>query len=86
MVYHGNWEEYLTAANGVERSNEGCIVGLSDGTFLINSRNDSDEKYRAVAFSSTGYSHWSEYQFDRQLNDQYVLEVYVDMMINLYYL
>ena len=61
--------EYLTAANGVEDPNESCIVELSDGTFLINSRNDSDEKYRAVAFSSTGYSHWSEYQFDRQLND-----------------
>jgi sialidase-1 len=61
--------EIIPANEDLTSPNESTVVELSNGRVMINMRNTSTKKQRAVAISSTGYSNWSTPTFDRTLTD-----------------
>ena len=59
----------IIPAGDVVDPNESAMVELSDGSFLLNARNGSDQKLRAVSRSKNGKDGWSSMKFDPALAD-----------------
>ena len=49
--------------------NESTILELTNGNFILNIRNESREKLRAVSYSKTGIDGWKSMSFDNDLPD-----------------
>ncbi|MDF2473269.1 MAG: exo-alpha-sialidase, partial [Anaerocolumna sp.] len=64
-----NVGEIIPADQELTSPNESTVVELSDGSIMINMRNTSTKKQRAVSVSTNGYSNWSKPIFDKTLTD-----------------
>ena len=60
--------EAIPSAN-VTDPNESTIAELNNGGFVMNIRNESRQRYRAIAISETGIKNWSEMRLDTSLPD-----------------
>lgn len=69
--YGETWEmgEILEGNEDVISPNESTLLELSDGRVMINARNMSGKRCRAISFSPDGVSGWTELELDRQLRD-----------------
>lgn len=61
--------EVIFATNDVPNPNETVITQLNNGDVMLNIRNTSSQKRRAVSISSTGYDNWSTPVLDDTLVD-----------------
>ena len=61
--------EVIFSTEEMPNISETGAVELSDGSVMINMRNESPAKRRAVAVCETGYSNWSAPRFDKTLID-----------------
>ncbi|MCL2301054.1 MAG: glycoside hydrolase [Firmicutes bacterium] len=61
--------EVLRSAGEMPNMSESCAAELSDGSVLLNIRNESPKKRRAVAVSPNGCGGWSKPAFDETLTD-----------------
>ena len=61
--------ENIPNPNGLATPSETTLVQLDDGRVMANSRIDYGSKYRAVSYSNTGFSGWSDMVKDYELPD-----------------
>ena len=64
-----NLGEAIPGTDSVPNPNECTLVELSDGSVMINIRNESDQYRRATAVSADGVSGWTELCLDDELQD-----------------
>ena len=66
-----SWQmgEVLYSSEGVPDMSEASALELSDGSVMLNIRNESRHKRRAVAISPNGYERWSRPVHDEALID-----------------
>lgn len=62
---HG--KTWQTGGAAGDKTNECTVVELADGRLLLNMRNYSDQRVRAIAFSENGGESWSEIEHDSLL-------------------
>ncbi|MCL2816231.1 MAG: glycoside hydrolase [Oscillospiraceae bacterium] len=69
---HGEtWQvgDIIYSTEKIINPNETAAVELSDGSVMLNMRNESPEKRRSVSVSPTGFNGWTTPQFDENLPD-----------------